>query len=180
MDFLQDLSYMDLKDFSDTYTSNRIYSRLYSKLLHVINKRAPMKKLANREAKWKIKSWVNKKSSERYSTKKQNLQKCFKTKDIFRHNHYEHLRARAKVMINKSIKSYSRNYFQENIKNSKETWTNTNEVLNNRRKKHDHLHLSENEIIITTGKMFPNEFNNYVATVAETLVNELGLTNSKY
>ena len=70
---------------------------------------------------------------------------------MFWHNHYEHLR-----------NCVLSNYFQEKNKNSKETWINTNEVLNNHRKKHGHIYLSENETIITNGKMFPNQFNNYV------------------
>ena len=34
-----------------TYTSNGIYNKLYSKLLHVISKHAPINNLTNRDAK---------------------------------------------------------------------------------------------------------------------------------
>ena len=64
---------MDLMDFYDVCKSNKIYCELQSKLLHMISKDVPAKRLTNREGKKKSKSWINKSNLKHLKEKKQNI-----------------------------------------------------------------------------------------------------------
>ena len=48
---LQNATFFTNCNSRGTYTSNGIYNKLYSKLLHVISKHAPINNLTNRDAK---------------------------------------------------------------------------------------------------------------------------------
>ena len=83
-------------------------------------------------------------------------------------------------MIDKSKKSYLRNFFQGNAKKDKESWCKTNEVLNNRKKRFDDIYISNTGRLITDSKIVAEQFNNYFVTAAQTLVEEVGETSNSY
>ena len=49
--------------------------------------------------------------------------------DHFRYHRYKLYRSKVNMLISKSKKIYLRSYFLENSKNSKETWTKINQLL---------------------------------------------------
>ena len=97
----------------------------------------------------KFKPWINKKIIKLIKEKKQTYKKYTKDKDLFWYNRYKTLGKQVKAMIDKSKKSYLRNFFQENTKNAKESWSKINEVLSNRKKGFDNIYVGDNGRIIT-------------------------------
>ena len=77
------------------------------------------------------------------------------------------------MLISKSKKDYLRSYFQENSKNSKETWTKTNQLLQKNKNVKNDILLSEKGLI-SHQKTAENKFNDYFVNVAQNLLKDLG------
>ena len=78
------------------------------------------------------------------------------------------------MLISKSKKDYLRSYFRENSKNSKETWTKTNQLLQKNKNVKNDILLSEKGLIISHQKTVENKFNDYLINVAQNLLKDLG------
>ena len=61
------------------------------------------------------------------------------------------------MLIRKSKKRYLRSYFQENSKNSKETWTKINQLLQKNKNVKNDILLSEKGFIISHQKTVANK-----------------------
>ena len=70
-------------------------------------------------------------------------------------------------------KKYFRSYFQENSKNSKETWTKINQLIQKSKDAKNDILLSEKGLIISYQKIVANKFNDYFINVAQNLLKDL-------
>lgn len=68
-------------DFYDVCLSKKVYFKLHSKLVDVINIYAPRKRLKNTEAKKKNNSWINKKNLKYLKEKKKNIPSILKKQE---------------------------------------------------------------------------------------------------
>ena len=84
------------------------------------------------------------------------------------------------MFISKSKKNYLRSYFQKNSKNSKETWTKINQLLQKNKNVKNDILLSEKGLIISHQKTVANKFNDYFINVAQNLLKDLGKSNNEF
>ena len=84
------------------------------------------------------------------------------------------------MLISKSKKKYLRSYFQENSKNSKETWTKINQLLQKIKNVKNDILLSEKGLIISHQKTVANKFNDYFINVAQNLLKDLSKSNMNF
>ena len=84
------------------------------------------------------------------------------------------------MLISISKKNYLRSYFQEISKNSNETWTKINQLLQKNKNVKNHILLSEKRLIISNKKTVANKFNDYFINVAQSLLKDLGESNNEF
>ena len=74
-----------------------------------------------------------------------------------------------------------KNYFENNLRNSKKIWSGINAIINKRKLKNgNNIYLSENNTIITDQKKVSNCFNDFYTSIASTLVDKLPKPKTKY
>ena len=178
-DYLLDISNIPL-DLSQN--ANLMYSNYHQKLLNVLDKHAPIKTLSCRESKWRRKPWFTKGIQTAIKTKHKYYGKYLRSKkDKFWYNRYKSHKNRLDFIIKKSKQNYYKNYFENNLKNSKKIWSGINTIINKRKSKNvSDIYLSEKGTIITDQKKVSNLFNNFYTSVATTLVKKLPKPNTKY
>ena len=84
------------------------------------------------------------------------------------------------MLISKSKKSYLRSYFQENSKNSKETWTKINQLLQKNKNVKNDILLSEKGLITSHQKTVANKFNDYFMLPKTYILKDLGKSNNEF
>ena len=83
------------------------------------------------------------------------------------------------MFISKSKKNYLRSYFQENSKNSKETWTKINQLLQKNKNVKNDILVSEKGIIISHQKTVAHKID-YFINVAQNLLQDFGKSNNEF
>ena len=126
------------------------------------------------------KSWIAKQIPTKIREKNKTYEKYLKSKNIFCYNRYINSRNTFKRLIVKSKRSYYRNYFQGNSKQSKNIWNEINEILKNKSKQLEDVFLNENGMILTNQVIVSEQFNKCFVTVAQNLVDDIGETANKF
>ena len=130
--------------------------------------------------KWEKKPWITKQILTKIREKNKSYEKYLKSNDIFWYNRYINSRNIVKKLIEKSKRSYYRNYFQENSKQSKNIWHKINGILKNKSKQLEDVFLIEKGMILTNQVIVSEQFNKYFVTVAQNLVDDIGKTANKF
>ena len=148
----------------------------HEKHLEIIDKNALSRTLPKREKKLREKPWITKGILQSVIRIKNYLYKSryIREQDQFWYQTYKFYRSKVIMLISKSKKDYLRSYFQENSKNSKETWTKTNQLLQKNKNVKNDILLSEKGLIISHQKTVENKFNDYLINVAQNLLKDLG------
>ena len=128
----------------------------------------------------KKKPWITKQILTKIRERNKTYEKYLKSKYIFWYNRYINSRNIVKRLIGKSKRSYYRNYFQENSKQSKNIWHKINEILKNKSKHLEDVFLNENDMILTNQVIVSEQFNKYFVTVAKNLVDDIWETANKF
>ena len=178
-DFQATLENEEITDFSDTQDIDNMYNIFQTKLLKAIDKHAPYKTLSQKEVKMRKKPWITKQILTKIREKNKTYEKYLKSTDIFWYNRYINSRNTVKRLIEKSKRSYYRNYFLENSKQSKNIWHKINEILRNKSKQLEDVFLNENGMILTNQVIVSEQFNKYLVPVAQNLVDGIGQTANK-
>ena len=110
-DFQATLENKEITGISDTQDIDSMYNIFQTKLLNAIDKHAPFKNLSQKEVKMRKKPWIIKQILTKIREKNKTYEKYLKSKDIFWYNRYINSRNTVKRLIEKSKKSYGRNYF---------------------------------------------------------------------
>ena len=125
-------------------------------------------------------TWITKQILTKVREKNKTYEKYLKSKDIFWYNRYINSRNTVKRLIEKSKRSYYRNYFQGNSKQSKNIWYKINEIRKNKSKQLEDVFLNVNGMILTNRVIVSEQFNKYFVTVAQNIVDDIGETVSKF
>ena len=178
--YKKDLEELKRLDILKHKTVNEMLNTFHEKLLEIIDKNAPFRTLSKREKKLREKPWITKGILQSIRIKNNLYNRYIRKQDQFWYHRYKIYRSKVNMLISKSKKRYLRSYFQENSKNSKETWTKINQLLQkNTNVKNDTL-LSEKGLIISHQKTVANKFNDYFINVAQDLLKDLGESNNEF
>ena len=82
-----------------------------------------------KEKKLREKPWITKGILQSIRTKNNLYNRYIRKHNLLWYHRYKFYRSKVNMLISKSKKNYLRNYFQENSKKSKETWTKINQIL---------------------------------------------------
>ena len=152
----------------------------HEKLLEIIDKKAPFRTLSKRERNLREKPWITKGILQSIRIKNNLYNRYIRKQDQFWYHRYKFYKSKVNMFISKSKKNYLRSYFQENSKNSKETWTKINQLLlKNKNAKNDIL-LSKKGLIISHQKTVANKFNDYFINVVQNLLKDLRKSNNEF
>ena len=94
-------------------------------------------------------SWITKGILQSIKIKNNLYNRYITKQDQFWYHRYKFYRSKVNMLISKSKKKYLRIYFQENSKNSKETWTKINQLLQKNKNVKNDILLSEKRLIIS-------------------------------
>ena len=130
-------------------TVNEMLNAFHEKLLEIIDKNAPFRTLSKRERKLREKPWITKGMLQSIRSKNNLYNRYITKQDQFWYHRYKFYRSKVNMLISKSKKKYLRIYFQENSKNSKETWTKINQLLQKNKNVKNDILLSEKRLIIS-------------------------------
>ena len=84
-------------------------------------------------------------------------------------------------LIRRRTRKHYRSYFETFKNNSKKIWKGVNELINKTNSKSSkNIHLKDNGSTITDQKKVADRFNKYFTGIAQSLVNKLGKTKSKF
>jgi len=159
-----------LENANNTNDAFDIYNK---KFIQLLNKHAPMKYLSNREMKLKSKPWLTKGilTSVKRKRKLFNKFKTQKTENIKSdetYAKYKFYRDTINTIKRKSKRMYYREFFSQNLNNSKKTWQGINELINKNKKQSKSIILNDNGLL-TDPKHVANKFNHYFINVADSL-----------
>ena len=179
-DYLEDIANITLNlEFNDV---NSVYSSFQQQLQSIMDKHAPMKTYSNRESKWLRKPWLTKGIQNSIKKKQFFYNKYLKNnKDRFWYLKYRAYKNRLEYLIKISKQKFYKNYFENNLKNSKKVWNAVNEIIHKGKKQQStEIFLNEDGKIITDQNKVANIFNNFYANVAENLVKKLPKPTTKF
>ena len=171
--FTQDFQNYDWKgklelDKEDPDTSFDIF---FDKISSLVDQHAPMKKLTKRQLKCTNKPWLTRgiKKSIYHRDKLKNL--IYKTNDPELKTHYEQQykihRNHIVNIIRISKNQYYRQYFTNNLHNSKMTWKGINEIIkSNINKKDSSISLNINNTVVSDPQIVADKFNKHFTSIA--------------
>ena len=98
------------------------------------------------------------------------LQKIPQDPKCFWHHRYKHYRNTLNGLISKSKRKHLRKYFQDNQQNFKRMWFKIDEVLQNKKRLDETLHIFDNLMTISDTTKIAYEFNSCFTIVAQELL----------
>ena len=140
----------------------------------IIDKHAPLKKVSKKELKLQAKPWITPGIQKLTKRRDKLLRLYIKTSETNRkeeiHTEYKQLRNKIVTLIRNSKKKHFQNYFTENAKDIKKTWTGIKNIINIRSssKGQPTSILLDNEIETDPTKIAEG-FNAYFSLIAEKL-----------
>ena len=150
--------------------ANTAYNIFHKRFLSLLNKHAPYKSLIKREINISQKPWLTKGILTSINIKR----KLFKTFKNSNQNEiyirYKKYRDLFNLLIRKSKKIHYKVFFEKKIRNSKNTWSEINNILINRkRNQQNNYFIFENGKFISDRKQVANKFNHFFTNVAGNL-----------
>ena len=151
---------------------SKILESFHRILTQIVDKHIPtcIKQLSRRELKSYSKPWIT--SAIKTSIRVTNAlyKKFLKTKSTYYHCKFKYYRNKLNHLMKASRRLYYKNYFLENINNSKKLWNGIKEIVHFRPKINQKLvKIIQNETEVTDPKQVANAFNNYFANVGVNL-----------
>ena len=176
--FLIDLAALDLDaDIMVDNDGEQSLDNLLTKINHLIDKYAPLRKITRTEFKQTRKPWITNGILASIKNKDKLYHKYVHAKDICirtnLHAEYKILKNRINDLIFYSKKDYYSKYFNEYSNNIKKVWQGIKGIINIKTKDQNSPNCIEtkNELLTDNTKI-TNEFNNYFSTVADNILKE--------
>ena len=171
--FKQDFVGIDWKNFIKPEKRDPDYSfnQFYIKLQNLIEVYVPLKRLSNKQLKYKSKPWITQGIKKSMQKRDRLLRKFMKEKRIdersFFYERYRQYRNRLVNIIRQSKRIYYKNYFQENLNNSKKMWDGIGEIISKKRTKDKkNISLKINNNVLSDQKLIAETFNNHFTNIA--------------
>lgn len=164
---------------------NLAFQRFYSRIIELIDKNVPRKKLTKRQRKRENKPWITKGIKKSLNERDKMFRKFLKEKNHVLRNDlflkYRRYRNRLVSIMRGSKKQFFVGFFNENIQNCKKIWEGVNQ-LTNLRKKSKNVNISINiaERIVSEPTAVANEFNTYFCGIAEKVRSKIPVTTASY
>ncbi len=165
--------------------SNYSFDRFYEKIISVVDKHAPLKKVSKKELKLESKPWITPGILASIKRRDLLLRKYIGTlpgnhKDEL-HTQYKVLRNRIVALIRLSKNNHFRKYFTNNAEDIKKTWNGIKSIIN----------LKAASSTLPTSMSINNEsesdptkiaegFNSYFSSIAEKLQNNIYSVNTNF
>ena len=165
--------------------SNYSFQMFNNKVDELVNKHLPEKKLNKKDFKLQAKPWITPGILNSIKRRDKLLNSYINAKEVNRkeelHLQYKCLRNRIVALIRLSKKYYYQNYFSNNTKNIKKTWSGIKSLINIRaiNKEHPNSILINNNLENEPTKM-ADCFNSYFTTVAEKLQQNIYFENTNF
>ena len=184
-DELKYLNDIENLDFSLTTNGEQnldsCFTAFQDSITNIMEKHAPIKTLSKQQRKQQRKPWITNGILKLISIKNKLYKKFLKSKDTFWYQRYKCYRDMLNHLIRRSKRNHYRSYFETFKNNSKEIWKGVNELINKTNSKSSkNIHLKDNGSTITDQKKVADRFNKYFTGIAQSLVNKLGKTKSKF
>ena len=155
---------------NDTNTS---FQNFFDSLNRILDKHAPLKKFSKYKLKFKTKPWITMALKKIYFNQKKNyLSDYFNKKDFSQktefHIKYKSYRNMLSTLIKKSKQNHFTKFFENNLKNLKNTWKGIKSITSMKRSFSNTptLLTLQNENIDNPERI-ANIFNNYFSTIGE-------------
>ena len=167
---------------------NYSFDRFDQKINEILDKHVPLKKLSKKELKLQAKPWITQGILNSIKQRDKLLRKYINATEINHkeelHKEYKSLRNKIVAILRNSKKLYYQNYFQENAKDIRKTWSGIKNIINIRTiiKTQPTSMLIEKEFVTDPTKIAEG-FNSYFSTIAENLQQKIvfgGNNFSKY
>ena len=162
------------------------FDKLFNTITALVDQHVPLKFLSRKQVKNFSKPWITK--GIRTSIKKRDkiLKSFIKENDqIIKdnlHKTYKNYRNRLVEIIRKSKCNYYKNYFDNNIKNSKSIWKGINELIENRKSSrgNDTISLKIEGIEVSNANTIAEEFNKHFTSIADKIRSNIALADADF
>ena len=153
---------------------NHSIDNLFTETNKIIDTYLPLKKVLNKDLKAQSKPWITKGIRKSMKRRDKLLKLFIKSHDPAKkellHTQYKALRNKIVSLMRVSKKTHFRNYFSENAKNIKKTWTGIKSVISIRNASHGQpTSMNVDGEITNDPTKIANGLNNFYSTVAEKL-----------
>lgn len=160
------------------------FEKFYNNLNELINRHAPLKSTEIKVNHNKIKPWItngirksiilrNKLYHRFINTKDQIMKNTFYQRYKIHRNEIVHLIRQSKI-------NYYKTYFNENIRNVKNTWKGINELINHKKQHPSNISLNINEKLISDPKIISIKFNEFFTTIADKVREKIPATKKTF
>ena len=186
-EFADEFNKSDWKDLLNLENNNPDYSfeHFFQILTKMIDAHVPVKNLSKKQLKSLSKPWITKGIKKSIKTRDNLLKKLQRENNCDRrsvlYNHYKLFRNRIVDLIRQSKTNYYRQYFNDNLRNSKKIWTGINEIISLKSKKNvTNISLEVGGHLTSNQKLITESFNEYFTQIAEKIKSRLPPTNRSF
>ena len=150
----------------------------YNGVSVLVDRYAPMRKATKKQLKAKLKPWVTKgirKSIQQRNKFYKLFIKC-KNPDLKNNLHFQFKQHRNQIvhLLRVSKNNHYKNFFNDNIKNSKQTWKGIREIIqNNKVDKSNNISLNINDTLVSDPNIVTNSFNDFFTSIANKIRNKI-------
>ena len=163
---------------SDNVNINDAFKKFFNIMNNIIDTNVPLKRLTKKQRLSKTKPWIT--AGIKKSIKQRNFfyKKYLRENNINIKAHYQQLykfyRNRIVTLIRNSKANHFKNYFYDNIKDSRKVWEGIRELINdNTNKANKTVTLDIDNNITSEPDQVANSFNNHFSTVADKIRNKI-------
>ena len=160
---------------SDKADPNHSFIRFNEKVNELLDKHMPWRKLSKRELRMQVKPWITKGILNSIQRKDKLFRLFIRAKDPIRketlHTEYKTLKNRITYTINMSKKNHYNQYFAENFRNIKKTWSGIKNIISIKSITNGQpTSMMIDKSLKTNPKDIAEGFNAYFSTIAEKLL----------
>ena len=180
--FAIDWTHMLKLQNNDTNTS---FQNVFESMSNIIDKHAPLKKLSKYKLKFKTKPWITMALQKSISIKNKLFSDYINKKDLSQktelHIKYKSYRNMLSTLMKKSKQNYFTKFFENNLKNLKNTWKGIKSIISMKSSFSNTptLLTFQNENIDNPERI-ANIFNNYFSTIGEKTQAKIKHSHKKY
>ena len=121
-DFNEEISAVDWNTVTNTNDVDTAFNTFYDKLITIIDKHVPLKKMSKNKVKWLTKPWITKCLRTSIKNKNKLYKLYLKTKNHYYLSKFKSFRNKLKHLLLISKKNYYNNYFRLRKDNIKDVW----------------------------------------------------------
>ena len=165
--------------------TNFSMEKFYNKINEIIDKHVPLKKMNKKDFKIQAKPWITPGIINSIKRRDKLLRLYIKTNDANRkedlHSQYKYVRNQVVAIIRISKKLHYQNYFTENAKDIKKTWSGIKNIINiQSSNKSQPTSILVNKVVETDPTKIAEGFNGYFASIAGKLQQNIFPGNSNF